>query len=196
MDRSIHVVPSYWQDSIFKALDQKTKRIDIIETWIPKKRSATRLQKRSKKPLSKITIQEIAKEAQVSKQTFYNYFEDKEALIQYIYVHFIIPDFDETVFPVSFFQSYLRSLKRMKKYGSFMKQALMIEGQNSLRSYISSHCETFDLAYHRYLYRKELNETLRLSTIYHASASSAMTFPGSQENFKEKKKSLPNLSAK
>ncbi len=79
------------------------------------------LEKIKKKPLSNITIQEIAKEAQVSKQTFYNYFEDKEALIQYIYVHFIIPDFDETVFPVSFFQSYLRSLKQMKKYGSFMK---------------------------------------------------------------------------
>ncbi|WP_305138542.1 TetR family transcriptional regulator [Dubosiella newyorkensis] len=151
------------------------------------------LEKIKKKPLSKITIQEIAKEAQVSKQTFYNYFEDKEALIQYIYVHFIIPDFDETVFSVSFFQSYLRSLKQMKKYGSFMKQALMIEGQNSLRSYISTHCETFDLAYHRYLYGKELNETLRLSTIYHASASSAMTFSWILGEFQGKEEELAKL---
>lgn len=129
-----------------------------------------------KTPLKKMTIQQIAKRAGVSKQTFYNHFQDKEALVQYVYDTVIIPDFDEKRFPERFAPSYLRTLEAMKKHGEFMRQALLLEGQNDLKSYITTHCERFDVAYHTRMYGRKLPESLRLATIYHANASSAMTF--------------------
>lgn len=134
------------------------------------------LQELEKTPLKKITIQQIAAKAGISKQTFYNHFRDKEELICAVYEHIIIPEFDLDAFPESFGQSYLRTLNAMKEYGRFMRQALLLEGQNDLKSYITSHCEQFDLAYHTHLYEDELPPDLRLATIYHANASSAMTF--------------------
>ncbi len=62
-----------------------------------------------KTPLKKMTIQQIAKRAGVSKQTFYNHFQDKEALVQYVYDTVIIPDFDEKRFPERFAPSYLHA---------------------------------------------------------------------------------------
>ena len=44
------------------------------------------------------------------------------------------------------------------------------------REYIFEHCKEFDLKWHQELYGSKLMpETLKFATIYHASASSAMT---------------------
>lgn len=129
-----------------------------------------------KTPLKKITIQQIIKRAGVSKQTFYNYFKDKEELIYYVYESLIIPEFDPQNFPEKFGPSFKNTLSAMKEHGQFMKQALLLEGQNSLKEAITRHCEQFDVAYHTHLLQKPLEQSVRLATIYHANASSAMTF--------------------
>lgn len=129
-----------------------------------------------KTPLKKMTIQQIVKRAGISKQTFYNYFKDKEELIYYVYESLIIPEFDPKNFPEKFGPSFKNALLAMKEHGQFMKQALLMEGQNNLKGAITGHCEQFDLAYHMYLLQEPLDQSVRLATIYHANASSAMTF--------------------
>lgn len=126
------------------------------------------------KKLETITIQDILKKSEVSRQTFYNHFKDKNDLIQYIYEIKIIPDFREGIENMDFKSSMMKTLENMRTYKSFMKQACMMEGQNCLKDYIFSHCQAFDLWWHTQLYGSELPEALRFATIYHATASSSM----------------------
>lgn len=128
-----------------------------------------------RKSIEEITIQDLLNETGVSRQTFYNHFKDKNDLIQYIYDTKIIPDFVEPTSTIDFKNSMVKTLKNMKKYKHFMKQACMMEGQNCLKDYIFSHCQAFDLKWHEHMYGKELPDALKFATIYHATASSSMT---------------------
>ena len=71
--------------------------------------------------LESITIKQLLQYTQISKQSFYNYFLDKNDLIQYIYLTKIIPDFDDPTKELSFYQSMVNVFERMKKYHFFMK---------------------------------------------------------------------------
>lgn len=127
--------------------------------------------------LETITIKQLLDKTGVSRQTFYNYFIDKNDLIQYIYLTKIIPDYhfhdQETM---NFKHSLIISFENMKKYHKFMKQACKMEGQNCLKDYIYNHCREFDLKWHQELYGSQpMPETLRFATEYHATASSSMT---------------------
>lgn len=128
------------------------------------------------KSLEKITIKELLIKTGVSRQTFYNHFLDKNDLIQYIYLSKIIPEYStNSLDNMNFHDSLLASLKRMKEYHNFMKQACLIETQNSLKDYIFQHCKEFDLKWHQKLYgKKEMPSALRFATEYHAMASSSM----------------------
>ena len=48
-----------------------------------------------KKPLSKITIADLLEDTELSRQTFYNHFLDKNDLITYVYDTLIVNEFDE-----------------------------------------------------------------------------------------------------
>lgn len=127
-------------------------------------------------PLESITIKQLLQTAHVSKQTFYNHFLDKNDLIQYIYQHKIIPDFDDPGRKISFYDSMVKTFENMKEYHYFMKPALLMEGQNCLKDYIFEHCKEFDLAFHQKLYGdKPMPDALRFATEYHATASSSMS---------------------
>lgn len=127
-------------------------------------------------PLESITIKQLLAETHVSKQTFYNHFLDKNDLIQYIYLSRIIPGFDDPSKNISFYESMVGVFEQMKKYHRFMKQALLMEGQNCLKDYIFKHCKEFDIQFHQKRYGSQpMPETLRFATEYHATASSSMT---------------------
>lgn len=127
-------------------------------------------------PLESITIKQLLAETQVSKQTFYNHFLDKNDLIQYIYLSRIIPGFDDPSKDISFYESMVQVFEQMKKYHRFMKQALLMEGQNCLKDYIFKHCKEFDLQFHQTRYGSQpMPDALRFATEYHATASSSMT---------------------
>lgn len=49
----------------------------------------------NKKPLSKITIGDLLEDTELSRQTFYNHFLDKNGLIAYVYDSVIVNEFDE-----------------------------------------------------------------------------------------------------
>lgn len=127
-------------------------------------------------PLELITIKQLLNKTEVSRQTFYNHFKDKNDLIQYIYLEKIIPRYNNANTEIDFYESLLDTFKRMKKYHVFMKQACLMEDQNCLRDYIFDHCKQFDLEWHQHLYgEKPMPEALRFATEYHATASSSMT---------------------
>lgn len=126
--------------------------------------------------LETITIKQLLEKTNVSKQSFYNHFLDKNDLIQYIYQTKIIPDFDNPEKEISFYDSMVNVFERIKKYHRFMKQALLMEGQNNLKDYIFKHCREFDLQFHQKRYgHQPMPDTLRFATEYHATASSSMT---------------------
>jgi len=128
------------------------------------------------KRLETIKVRELLEETQVSRQSFYNHFMDKNDLIQYIYLDRIIPGFDDPKRTIDFYTSMVEVFERMKKYHWFMKQALLMEGQNCLKDYIFEHCRQFDLAFHQKCYGNQpMPDALRFATEYHATASSAMT---------------------
>lgn len=128
------------------------------------------------KKLESITIKQLLEHTHVSKQSFYNHFLDKNDLIQYIYLTRIIPHFDNPQNEISFYDSMVDVFQRMKKYHQFMKQALLIEGQNNLKDYIFQHCKEFDLEFHQRRYGSQpMPDALRFATEYHATASSSVT---------------------
>ena len=66
--------------------------------------------------LENITIKQLLEYTGVSRQTFYNHFEDKNDLIQYIYLTKIIPDYNDSNMNINFRESLLVSFENMKKY--------------------------------------------------------------------------------
>lgn len=126
--------------------------------------------------LETITIKQLLEHSHVSKQSFYNHFLDKNDLIQYIYLTRIISNFDDPLKEISFYKSMVEVFEKMKKYHTFMKQALLMEGQNCLKDYIFEHCKEFDLTFHQKRYgSKPMPDALRFATEYHAIASSSMS---------------------
>ena len=97
-----------------------------------------------KKPLSKITIGDLLEDTELSRQTFYNHFLDKNDLIAYVYDTVIVNEFDEDM-SIDFKSSLSQTLNSLKKYETFIEQACLIEGQNSLKEHMLNHCIKFDL---------------------------------------------------
>lgn len=130
----------------------------------------------NKYSLESISIKQLTTKSGLSRQSFYNYFLDKNDLIHYIYEKYIIPDFDENNVDINFRDSLLLSFENMMKYHRFMKEACMREDQNCLKDYIFSHCEQFDLQWHQKIYgKRSMPNELVFATKYHANASSSMT---------------------
>lgn len=127
------------------------------------------------KSLEYITIKDLLDECHISKQSFYNYFLDKNDLIHAVYLYKIIPEFLTIDEHFSFYKSMVSILRRMRQYHYFLKQALVMEGQNNLRDFIFDHCQNFDIAYHQKIFGKDkMNASLVFATKYHAMASSCM----------------------
>ncbi len=130
----------------------------------------------TKKDLRQVSIKEILAKTGVSRQTFYNHFLDKEDLICYVYDKRIIPEFDLNSAQVSFYDALLADFYRMKEHHVFLKQALAMEGVNSLKNHMYRHAQDFDLKWHQKAYGSQpLPDALAFATTYHASASVSMT---------------------
>lgn len=126
-----------------------------------------------KKPLSKITIGDLLEETELSRQTFYNHFLDKNDLISYIYDHMIVGEFNDNM-NLDFKDSMIKTLQSLKNHQKFIEQACQFDGQNSLKEHMLHHCIDFDLKWHAYCLGHPLNEELRFATIYHTNASHSM----------------------
>lgn len=82
------------------------------------------------KPLAKVTVVEIAKRSGVGRQTFYNYFKDKNDLIRWVFLS-TLDRWD--LVEQEGYHAYLRDLYGKAQQNSrFLRQACMLSGQNSL----------------------------------------------------------------
>ena len=128
-----------------------------------------------RRPLKAVTVKDILEETGVSRQTFYNYFQDKNDLIQRVYLRRIIPDFQTPDKNLDFSRSNLAVTRDVLAHRDFLRQACMLEGQNCLREFMFDHCKKFDLAWHQMLYGGgQMPDELRFATEYHAMASISM----------------------
>lgn len=134
-----------------------------------------------RKNLHKVTIQNIVDMSGVSRQTFYNHFEDKFALIQYTYKTRIIYDFlsAESV-NLDYCESCLRSMVAEAEYIYFMKPACEMMGPNCLTNYMYQHSLEFDKMYHQYFYGStKLSPLMQKVSEYHSYAACTCISTGS-----------------
>lgn len=100
-----------------------------------------------KKPIEKITIKEITDRAGVIRPTFYNHFQDKYELLEWI-VH---TELIEPMRPL-FEEGELKaaatgSLLRMRKEKGFYTRAVKLTGQNSFTDTLKAELSAFILSY-------------------------------------------------
>ena len=150
-------------------------------------------------PLERVTVKRLLEASNVSRQTFYNHFLDKNDLIAKVYERRIIGEFDTSAAPADFdFRAaYVASLKRMQKYASFSRQALQLAGQNNLTDYALEHSRAFDLAWHQRQWGADpMPEPLRFATEYHAMASTYMTISWVLSDFPVAPEELADLTVR
>ncbi len=91
-----------------------------------------------KKTLGKISISDLIRATGASRQTFYHHFEDKEALLVWIYDKYILndnfnhPDAGEAPYSLNLQRFY----RQVYRYRSFLKQAIDPDYLPNLRNHI------------------------------------------------------------
>ena len=148
-------------------------------------------------PLERITVKQLLQASGVSRQTFYNHFLDKYDLIAKTYDQRIIGEFDEDALPehFDFYKSFVASLERMRRHGSFLQQAFRMTGQNSLTEYALAHSRDFDLAWHQREWGEgTMPDALRFATEYHSMASTYMTISWILAGFPVSSEELADLT--
>ncbi|MDD6352254.1 MAG: TetR/AcrR family transcriptional regulator C-terminal domain-containing protein [Lachnospiraceae bacterium] len=83
------------------------------------------------KPIEKITIREITDRAGVIRPTFYNHFQDKYELLEWIVQNDLIEPMEPFIRRDMLKEGLTMALKNMEKEKSFYIQAVHLEGQNS-----------------------------------------------------------------
>ena len=90
------------------------------------------------KPIEKITIKEITDKAGVIRPTFYNHFQDKYELLEWIVQDELIRPLRELILDGMFKEGVIRALKNMQKEKGFYTSAAKLEGQNSFPEILKS----------------------------------------------------------
>ena len=112
------------------------------------------------KPLSSITISEIAENAKVDRRTFYRHFKTKEDVITY-YIHIVSKQYEEIVFQNTINDSYSFA-KAIFETCLSMKEILQIlYKQNLLDLYFVN----FETIYKNYQYKHIKPELLMMENI-------------------------------
>jgi AcrR family transcriptional regulator len=128
------------------------------------------------KPLSKISVSDIQAQSGVSRQAFYNHFRDKQDLIQYIYLNRIIVEWADPDVDFPYYDALLKTFRRYIRYQRFLKQAILLTGQNCLADFMTDYCIEFDKTWHQRCYGDTpMPEDLCLATEYHSRAAMTMT---------------------
>lgn len=83
------------------------------------------------KPIDKITIKEITDKAGVIRPTFYNHFQDKYELLEWITVNELFTPVDPLLSNGMLKEGVTFILTAMEKEKEFYKKAVLLEGQNN-----------------------------------------------------------------
>ncbi|MCR5098228.1 MAG: TetR/AcrR family transcriptional regulator C-terminal domain-containing protein [Lachnospiraceae bacterium] len=109
-----------------------TKSIDMLLAESFKKLVA-------KKTIEKITIREITDLAGVIRPTFYNHFQDKYELLEWIIVNEIFAPMDPLIDRGELSQAVEGALSVMQEEKEFYDRAVRLTGQNSFREIMTDH---------------------------------------------------------
>lgn len=85
------------------------------------------------KPIEKITIKEITDKAGVIRPTFYNHFQDKYELLEWIVQTELIEPMDPMIDQGQLKEAVVNALTLMSKEKEFYVKAVRLEGQNSFK---------------------------------------------------------------
>ena len=145
-------------------------------------------------PLERVTVKRLLETSGVSRQTFYNHFLDKNDLICQVYERRMVAAFTGTPNGFAYRDELEDALRRMRAHGTFMRQAVRMDGQNSLTEHVTERTQAFDLAWHQSLWGDEpMPEELRLATVYHAMASVQMALSWILSGFPAPEEELATL---
>lgn len=103
---------------------QGTNEIDVLLAKSFKKLARSR-------PIEKITIREITDEAGVIRPTFYNHFQDKYELLEWIIKRELIDPIEPLLDNGMLKEALILPLTTMEKDKAFYTRAVSLEGQNS-----------------------------------------------------------------
>ncbi|MCR5416593.1 MAG: TetR/AcrR family transcriptional regulator C-terminal domain-containing protein [Pseudobutyrivibrio sp.] len=103
---------------------QSQKAIDVVLAESLKELAAS-------KPIDKITIKEITDKAGVIRPTFYNHFQDKYELLEWITVNELFAPVDPLLSNGMLKEGVTFVLTTMEREKDFYKRAAQLEGQNS-----------------------------------------------------------------
>lgn len=124
------------------------------------------------KAIEKITVSEIVEAAEVSRQTFYNHFENKNALVTWVFKHSadkILAEFTESDGDVPFIECLQRTFELLVDYREFYKRAFRVEGRESFISNLTAYTSTFYENYVAERFGKEaLDDELLFSIRFHS----------------------------
>ena len=122
--------------------------------------------------LESITVKDLLDHTGVSRQSFYNRFLDKNALIQWTYENNVLAAFHKAGPGASYYINTLNYYKAIHAYRYFMKQAVQMRGQNCLRDFIYEYALEYDINYHKMFYGEDvLPDEFMFATWYHAAAA-------------------------
>ena len=145
-------------------------------------------------PLERVTVKRLLETSGVSRQTFYNHFLDKNDLICQVYEKRMVAAFTGTPNGFAYRDELEDALRRMHAHGTFMRQAVRMDGQNNLTEHVTERTQAFDLAWHQSLWGDEpMPEELRLATVYHALASVQMALSWILSGFPAPEEELATL---
>ncbi|MGN0242265.1 MAG: TetR/AcrR family transcriptional regulator C-terminal domain-containing protein [Candidatus Weimeria sp.] len=110
-----------------------------------------------KRPIEKITIREITDKAGVIRPTFYNHFQDKYELLEWIVKRELITPAEPLLDNGMLKEALVLALTTMEKEKAFYTKAVYLEGQNSFADTLKK--AIAELALSR-LNKKKINELL------------------------------------
>lgn len=129
---------------------QGANEIDVLLAESFKKLARTR-------PIEKITIREITDEAGVIRPTFYNHFQDKYELLEWIIKRELIDPIEPLLDNGMLKEALILPLTTMEKDKAFYTRAVNLEGQNSFSETLKK--SIAEMALSR-LNRKKIDELL------------------------------------
>ncbi len=106
----------------------------------------------SKYSLEKISVTDLVKETGSSRQTFYNHFQDKNDLIQYVYESRCLYVWEKEDCYENYMKYCIEYFRNLKSLQHFLIQACKMKGQNNLSDFIVSYANKWEqkwfLKYH------------------------------------------------
>lgn len=104
----------------------------------------------NKKPIEKITVSDITKEANISRQTFYRHFLDKYDLMNWYFDKILLESFDHMGEGRTLYECLYKKFVFIKEERLFFKEAFRLDDKNCLKDH------DFELIYD--FYAKRINE--------------------------------------